>query len=158
MTTGNVDAPGREVLVPGTGELVALDSATDVLAKAVDQMRELERELARVRSTVGLELTRRMDKENLRTAEVGEWVIEVDAPGAVDWDAKKLEAVLHGLVDHNELSADAMDRVMPLKRQVSVREVKKLLTVLAEGDAEAVQGCSSLSTRTRRIKVSPAGA
>ena len=154
MTTEN--AAGRELVIPLTGELVDLNSATDVLAEATKRIRDLEQELTRLRAAIGNVIVERMDHENLRTAEVGEYVITVDAPGGVDWDAKKLEGELWRLVDHDSISGDAMDRVMPMKRAVSVRELKKLLPTLTDDDHERVADCSSPSRRARRVKVDDA--
>lgn len=153
MDTTIEDAPGRELMVPATGEVLALNQPSDILAEAVNRMRELERELASVRQTVAEELTRRMDVENLRKADVGDYTISVDAPGALDWDLKKLDEVLDGLVAAGRLSAAAKERVMPPKPSLSQRELKKLLTTLEPDERERVEACSAPSRRTRRVKV-----
>ena len=152
-TTDPLAGTGREVLVPMTGELISLDSATDVLAEAVLRVRELEQELYRARTTVNAELVRRLDHENLRKADVGEYTLTVDAPNGVDWDVKQLEAVLLNLVDHNDLSAEAVDRILPLKRSVSLRELKKLTGTLDDQASARVDACSQPSRKARRVKV-----
>ena len=147
---------GQEIVVPLTGELIDLNATTDILADATKRIRDLESELARLRASIGRVIVDRMDHENLRTAEVGDYVITVDAPGGVDWDTKKLEAEWWRLVDHDSISGEAMDRVMPIKRTVAVRELKKLLTTLNDDEYERVADCSTPSRKTRRVKVDDA--
>lgn len=148
--------PGRELLVPMTGELIDLNSPTDVLADATKRMRDLEQDLARLRASIATVIVARMDHENLRTAEIGDYVVTVDAPGGVDWDTKGLEAVLWTLVDHDSISASAMDRVMPLKRGVGVRELKKLLAALPDEQQKQIEDCSAPSKKVRRVRVEAA--
>jgi hypothetical protein len=142
-----------ELVIPVTGELVPLDAESDILAEAAWRMRELETELARVRRQVGEELVRRMDMENLRSVEVAGYVISVDAPGGVDWDAKQLDETLGQLVEGGVITEGARRRVVPLKPSVSQRELKKLLATLDSPDLELVEACSEASRKTRRVKV-----
>ena len=152
-----IEPTGRQLLVPLTGEVVNLDAATDTLAACVTQLREIEADLYRARGQVNAELVRRLDHENLRTAEVGEYKITVDAPGALDWNTKELEKVLFDFVDHDNLSAEAVDRIMPMKRSVSVRELKKLLPTLTDEQATRVDACATPSTRSRKVRIDTAG-
>lgn len=154
MTTENaIEETGRELIVPLTGELINLDDATDEIARITQQIREMEQELYRARNQLNAELVRRLDHENLRKAEIGPYVISVDAPNSVDWDAKELEAVLHDLVDHDELSAEAVDRILPLKRSVSIRELKKLIGTLDDDLSAKIEACSAPSRKLRRVKI-----
>lgn len=150
MTT---EETGRELLVPATGEIVSLSAPTDVLAGAAAQMRELENELARVRSVVNDELTRRLDHENLRSADVGDYTITVDAPGGVDWDVNKLEDELSRLVELGVISDAAMERALPAKRRVALRELKKLIPAVEDDYREDIEACSTPSNRVRRVKI-----
>lgn len=154
MTTDNaVEQTGRELIVPLTGELIKLDAPTNDLASMARQIREMEQDLYRARAQINDEMVRRLDHENLRKAEVGEFILTVDAPNAVDWDVKQLEIVLHGFVDHSELSAEAVDRILPLKRSVSLRELKKLIGTLDDDLGAKIEACSSPSRKTRRVKI-----
>jgi len=154
MTTENaIEETGRELIVPLTGELIQLDAPTNDLASMARQIREMEQDLYRARSQLNDELVRRLDHENLRKAEIGEFILTVDAPGAVDWDVKLLEVALHGLVDHDELSSEAVDRILPLKRSVSVRELKKLIGTLDDELGAKIEACSAPSRKTRRVKI-----
>ena len=148
-----VETSNHEVMVPVTGEVIDLASPTDTLAEASQRIRELETELARVRASIGMEIVKRMDHENLRSAEVGDFSLTVDAPGGVDWEAKKLEEALWWLVDHDQISGEAMDRVLPMKRSVGLRELKKLLPSLSDEDRARVEACSAPSKKVRRVRV-----
>lgn len=144
---------GRDLIVPATGEIVNLSAPTDILAEAAARMRELETELARVRGVVSEELTRRLDHENLRSAEVGDYTITVDAPGGLDWDTDELLQELDRLVELDVISGDALERVLPAKRRVAVRELKKLLPTLDPDYRTDLEACSSPSSRVRRVKI-----
>lgn len=147
------ESPGRELAVPLTGELLPLDAESDVLAEAVNRIRELERQLASVRTQVGEELTRRMDMENLRKVRVGDYEISVDAPGSITWDLDKLHAALEGLAEKGVIVPAVVDRIMPPKLSISQRELKKLLPTLSDEDRQALEGCSEPSRRARRVRV-----
>lgn len=153
MIENAIEANGRELLVPLTGELIKLDSPTDEIARITQQIREMEQELYRARNQLNEELVRRLDHENLRKAEVGAFIISVDAPNAVDWDVRQLEMVLHGFVDHDELSADAVDRILPSKRSVSIRELKKLIGTLDDELGAKVEACATPSHKLRRVRI-----
>lgn len=147
------DTTGMELMLPVLGEVLPLDAPTDRLAEATWRMRELETELARVRRIVGQELIQRMDKDNLRKAEVGGYSVSVDAPGGLEWDAEALDKTLGKLVEGGVISELARRSVVVLKPTVSQRELKKLLPTLDSPDRELVEACSSPSRRTRRVKV-----
>ena len=151
--TKQTEATGMELVLPVLGEVLPLDAPSDQLAEAAWRMRELETELARVRKLVGNELVNRMDRENLRSVEVAGYSITVSAPGAVDWDADQLAEVLGELVKRDVITAGALDRVLPVKRTVAQRELKKLLETLDSPDVELVETCSAPSRRSRTVKV-----
>jgi hypothetical protein len=143
----------RDLVVPATGEVISLSQPSDILAEAAQRMRELEQELARIRAVVGDELIRRLDHENLRSADVGDYRITADAPGGVDWDTDELEQELSRLVELDVISEDAMNRVLPVKRRVALRELKKLLPAVDEDYRKDIESCSEPSSRARRIRV-----
>lgn len=144
---------GQDLIVPVTGEVLPLDGESNLLADAVLRMKEIENELYRVRKIVNDELAKRLDKENLRTAKLKDFEITVDAPSAVDWDTDGLLGALGTLVKEGVISEAALDRVMPVTRKISQRELKKLIATLDGGDLEMVASCSKPSTRARRVKV-----
>ena len=143
---------GQEVMVPPTGEIIPLDGPSDQLAEAVFRMKELEDELVRARRTVSLELTRRLDMENLRTANAGSWKVSVAAP-AKDWDTDRIAGVLDELVEEQRITPGAMDRVVKLERKLDKRELTKMLKTLPEEAAARLNECSSPSRRLRSVKV-----
>jgi hypothetical protein len=151
--TKTEEATSMELAIPLTGELLPLDAESDVLAEAVNRIRDLERQLASVRSRVGEELTRRMDMENLRKVKVGDYEITVDAPGAITWDLDRLHQALKDLADKGIIVPAVVDRVMPPKLSISQRELKKLLPTLSPEDRENLESCSEASARSRRVRV-----
>lgn len=147
------DAPiGQEIAIPQTGELLPLDAPSDQLAEAVARMRDLEKELSRVRGIVGGELARRLDLENMRSVRVDNFKIKVGAPG-VDWNTDQLAGVLDELVEEASLTTGAMDRIVFLERKVSIRELNKLLPNLNPEQAARVRACSTPSKRARVASV-----
>lgn len=147
------ETTGMELVLPVLGEVLPLDAPTDRLAEATWRMRELETELARVRRIVGQELIQRMDKDNLRKAEVGGYSVSVDAPGGLEWDAAALDRTLEQLVEGGVISEFARRSIVVMKPSVSQKELKKLLATLDSPDKELVEACSSPSRRSRRVKV-----
>jgi hypothetical protein len=142
-----------DLIVPVTGEVVSLDSPTDTLCEAWTQVRRLERDLADARGTLNNELTKRMDHENLRKVAVGDWQVEVGPPGTVEWDADKVHDTLLAIATEGSISPTAAERVTTITRKVSLRELKKVLTVLSPEDAARVNGCATPSARARRVTV-----
>lgn len=141
-----------EVLVPYSGELLALDADSETLVDAVYRMRELEDELRRVRQTVGLELTRRLDAENLRSVKVGEYDLKVAAPRD-DWPIDDVDAVLAELVEAETITQGARDRVVKSEPKLDLRELKKLLGTLPDDARDRLRSVSTRSTRLRSVTV-----
>jgi len=142
-----------ELVVPVTGQLLSLDAPTNELCEAFAQVRRLELELADARLVVARELTTRMDHENVRRFAAGDWQVEVDAPGRVDWDADLLFHILGEVVAEGHISADAAERVVPTYRKVAVRELGKIKAVLPPDVATRLDEASTLSGRSRRVVV-----
>ena len=142
-------------LVPITGELVPFDAENAVLIEAVHRMRDLEQQLATARRDLGLELTRRMDADNLRQVEVDGFKVTVAAPGE-DWDLKKLDEVLNELIDQGTLTPAATERLFKTERKIQKRELTKLLKNLDgvnRDAADLIRGCCETSRRVRSVKV-----
>lgn len=144
-----------QALVPVTGEVIPYDAPNEVLIDALYRMRDLENQLAAARRDVGLEITRRMDADNLRQVEVDGFKVTVQAPGE-DWDLKALDEVLDGLVAHGVLTPAAVERLFKVERRIQKRELTKLLKNLDDvnaGAAEAIRVCRDTSRRIRSVKV-----
>lgn len=139
-------------LVPVTGEVLSLDAPAETLVDALFRMRDLEQQLSAVRRDVGLEITRRMDADNLRQVDVDGFRVTVSAP-AEEWDLEALDDALTALVDNGILTPAATQRLFRVKRDIDKRELKKLLGNLEPEDAVKIRGCSSKSKRIRSVRV-----
>lgn len=150
------------VIIPPTGEVVALDAPTDELAAAIALVQTLEADLKDARSLLRDELIRRLDHENRRSAQIGAWLLEADAPSKA-YDPSELAELLAELVDAGKISQAAMDAA--LKREVSwkpvKRELSKLAGTLAEQhpqDAARLLALDRPTGRARSLKVREAAA
>lgn len=144
-----------QAMVPVTGEVVPYDAPNEVLIEALHRMRDLENRLAAARRDLGLEVTRRMDADNLRQVEVDGFKVTVAAPGE-DWDLKRLDGVLDGLVDAEVLTPAATERLFKTERRIQKRELTKLLKNLDGVNSEAaeqIRACCETSRRVRSVKV-----
>lgn len=141
-----------QALVPVTGEVIPYDAPNETLVDALYRMRDLEGQLAACRRDVGLEITRRMDADNLRQVDVDGFRVTVAAPGE-DWDLERLDDVLTGLVDAGTLTPAATARLFKVERRIQKRELTKLLKNLDADDAEKVRACSERSKRVRSVRV-----
>lgn len=147
------------VVIPPTGEVVALDAPTDELAAAIALVQTLEADLKDARASLRDELIRRLDHENRRSAQVGSWLLEADAPPKA-YDPGELAEFLAGLVAEGKISQAAMDAC--LKREVSwkpmKRELSKLAGTLDPQDAIRLQALDRPTGRARGLKVREAAA
>lgn len=142
-------------LVPVSGELIPFDAPNEILIDALFRMRDLENQLASVRRDVGLEITRRMDADNLRSVEVDGFRVTVAAPGE-DWDLARLDEVLENLIEAGTLTPAATERLFKVERRVQKRELTKLLKNLDGVNSEAadtIRACCDMSRRVRSVKV-----
>lgn len=141
-----------QALVPVTGEVIPLDAPNEVLIDALYRMRDLENQLTAVRRDVGLEITRRMDADNLRQVDVDGFRVTVAAPGE-DWDMARLDEVLDELVAAEVITRAAVDRLFKTERRIQKRELTKLLKNLDSEPAAAIRACSERSRRVRSVRV-----
>ena len=142
-------------LVPVTGEVIPYDAPNETLIEAMYRMRDLEAQLAACRRDVGLEITRRMDADNLRSVEVDGFKVTVAAPGE-DWDLALLDEVLEGLIAAGTLTPAATERLFKTERRIQKRELTKLLKNLDGVNSEAadtIRACCDTSRRVRSVKV-----
>lgn len=143
------------VLVPHTGELLALDATTDDLAAAIAQIRDHEAQTAEARRQLEDELLRRLDHENRRSADVGGWHLQADPPNRTDWDTEQLAIALAGLELAGVISPAAAEAALPRKveRRPDKRELTKLLNLLDDEHAQALREAQRPSARRRRLTV-----
>lgn len=141
-----------QALVPVTGEVIPLDAPNETLIDALYRMRDLENQLTAVRRDVGLEITRRMDADNLRQVDVDGFRVTVAAPGE-DWDMDRLDEVLDELVAAEVITRAAVDRLFKTERKIQKRELTKLLKNLDDEPANAIRACSERSKRVRSVRV-----
>lgn len=149
-----------DLVVPLTGQCVSLDDSTDVLADVHHQIAQFETELRMARATLRRELLERMDKELARKHKAGDFYLECDAPGQVEYDPEQLARVLVRLVTEDKIGREAAQLALkteevkkPLKRGID-----KLLNApaLTEDDRAAIAGCAAPSRRERRLTVKKA--
>lgn len=148
------DAP--VVLNPATGELVPLDSPTDVLAQYLAGVREFEDGLRSAKRQVADELLQRMDHEGTWTVHLPGITVEGDGPGRVMYDAEELHRRLDDLVDHGHISAAARDKAVEVVTTYKAKAAGvKALHKLGDEVAEAIDACSHPSEKPRQVRVKP---
>lgn len=123
--------PGTDLIVhPLTGETLAIDAPTDVLAAALDEHRTLLSLMAEYKTVLQAEVLRRMDAANSRSEPIGGYKITVNAPRVEEYNADALRERLEQLVDDGVLDPVVPDRVIappkPPAPKVDKREVNKL--------------------------------
>lgn len=127
-------------LVPVTGEVLDLDSPSEVLVDALHRITDLQSQLAAARRDLGFEITRRMDADNLRQVDVDGFRVTVRKPDE-KWDLERLDLVLDELVAAGVITRSAVDRLFRVKREVQAREMTKLLGNLGADEQSAVRDC-----------------
>lgn len=150
---------------PRTGELVPLDSPTDVLAEARMSVVEQREHLNRIGNAIDRELAKRLDHENMRKWRVprgdgSTLEMEVNAPTTTEWDAALLRSELLRLTqgDDAPLTEAAVDAAVEVitSYKVKAREASKLATHADERVREATLRCRSVHPQARRVSVKPA--
>lgn len=142
----------NEVMVPGTGELLDLSaSTTDEIATTLASLGEFLSDAARFKRAASMELAERLDHEGRRSAEVGEWKVEVNAPTEKQWDVVRLQVELTKLVEKGRISEDKAARCVRHKPEVVWAEVKTLLS--DPRVAPEISLCFEEIQSTRYVKV-----
>ena len=148
--------PGTDLICLPTGEVIDLTAGDDVLAEAVDALREHERQAREIRDAIADELRRRMDRKVSWTVHAGRFTISAPSSEPVtEYDADALDAALGvfvaaGVIDQSAKDA-AVERVVTRKTKVAgVKKLKKL-----GGDVlAAIEACETKVERTSRpVKV-----
>ena len=142
-------------MVPTTGELIHLNADTTELAAARDNIDEAIGSWSTTRSILDEELTNRMDAANRRSAKVGPFTIEVNAPEKVDWDGGSLYRRLQKLVADGELDgaavAEAVERTTVYK--VNAAAARRLLGHVNAKVREAAEYASHAHPQRRNVRV-----
>lgn len=101
----------RELVHPASGEVLELKGAASAdLAKAVDELAELNDRLALFGRAVVAELVERADRDVTRKLTAGPYIVEVNAPTDELYDLGVLREELDGLVKANLITQEAADR------------------------------------------------
>jgi hypothetical protein len=113
---------------PVTGEVLPLDAPTVDLARALDELKELESRLKEVRDRIGEEVLQRMDAKalwTLRTEDGFKLSAPSPAPKA-EWDGPALALALVelrglDLIDYEAAVAAGLNRLLKLGGEVAER-------------------------------------
>jgi len=142
------------VVHPATGELLDLaGQPTGQLADLLAGCRDYQQQVADFREQVEQEICRRMDRQNSRSAMVGQVRLTVNAQARTEWDLERLRTVLAELVTAGELDPAAAAAVIerpvpkPLPERVNAQAARKL-----DGH-DAVRECSRKVPQRRTVKI-----
>lgn len=150
-----VPTPSQVVVNPATGEAIELASeATDLLAAERKGVTELRSDLANYAFYLDEELTRRLDKENTRSADVGEWHIETKAPTTISFEPDRLAVAIHDLIAEDLLGESVAERVfIPQPDKINRREVDKLLKHSDKRVREHIAAAGTEEPQRRTVSV-----
>jgi hypothetical protein len=132
VTTELATTSSEELITnPFTGEAIDLNADTEVLARAVRSLRDLDDERKAVVKTLSRELLKRMDANAKWTMHFAGLDVTSVAPGKVEYNGEKLKEVLEGLVKDKlitrEAALEAIDRKVTYSAKVrGVNALKKL--------------------------------
>jgi hypothetical protein len=120
-----------EILNPATGELVALDADTNVLAGYLEAAREHASAMQTFIRELSTEITARMDRAATWTAHLGGLTVKGEAPKSPEYDGRILHRELSelermGLID-SRARTEAVERVEEFKaRKRGINALRKL--------------------------------
>lgn len=143
---------------PATGVAVELPSeTTDTLARERRDVTDLRNALAQYAQAIDDELTARLDKENTRSAVVGEWRIETKAPTALTFEPDRLAVAVLDLIAEGLLAESVAERVLiPQPDKVNRRELDKLLRHADKRVREHIASVGTEEAQRRTVAVKPA--
>jgi hypothetical protein len=116
------------VILPGSGEVVALNAEPAEIAAAWEELQTLERDLRSVKRTISDEITRRLDFEGRRSLAIDGVKFETTAPTEREWDMPELQQLLRQLVGEGTISEKKADACIKWEPKVSWSEIKPLTT------------------------------
>lgn len=143
------------VLVPTTGEQVALNAPTDELAAVIDFLRDVKRQADTAIRVLGDELLRRMDTNASWTAKTERFEIVGQSPTPdTEWNVDALDATLKELIADGEISEDAYDNA--LETVVTLKVRKRGIDALRKLNDDIrlrIDSCGTPVEKTRRVNV-----
>jgi hypothetical protein len=141
--TAAAAAPSRTLADPVTGELLALDAPSDVLAAAVDEAKRRAKQYAEWQRLAEDELLERLRAQERRRATVGDWEIEIESSGRGRvWDPEELEATCRELLDAGTLQAREVGGLLtPQPPKVDGKLAARLLGRVTGDAAAALERC-----------------
>lgn len=147
------------VVIPGTGEVTALDAPTETLAEVRDRISRIEQNLRTAKDLLDHELCVRADQHNTRKLVTDGYLVEVAAPKTMEWSGNALAPVLERMVEQEVLSAEAARSALEpeLTLKPRARELTRLLAspTVSDEDRQALEDCRTASTRKRSVRVIP---
>jgi hypothetical protein len=145
---------------PATGEAVDLAGAAPAeLGRTLDELAVLTDALREFRRDVELELVRRIDATGRRTAELGGYKLETNAPVEETYSVEDVERELRPLVDRGIVPRETLEAlvVYPKPKPPEPRVDKRVLNSLKLSDnAELVRALGAARRRTnarRTLKI-----
>lgn len=144
-------------VMPVTGEVLDLAGPTDELVDWRVRTVEIRRQLEALASDLDMELARRIDFESAgRTARVGDYQIEVQAPTTTEWDVPRLGIALEALVADARISPAVAEKAfrVTVTRAPAAAHLKKLLGHADPEVRESIARCrETVERRRRRVDV-----
>jgi hypothetical protein len=163
---GGNDGPGGEsmprapvedtaLLVLPTGEAVDLSGPDDELARAFDDLRQLEAKAKEVRALIADELRRRMDRRACWTTHTPGFKVTAPSPAPkTEYDADALGGALVVLMKEGLIDAEAAAEA--IKREVTYKPVVRQLNQLRKLGGrvqEVIDACAREVEPTRNVSV-----
>lgn len=148
--------PAAPLVAPHSGELIELDSPTDVLAAHLMDVRDLEGALRSHKQHITRELLDRMDREATWTVRAGGYKVTGKSPADEEvFDGESLWNGLHSIARDVGLSDEAILNAVTEERvyKVSKRGVSALRKLGGEV-AKIIDRCSDHRPPDRRVSVS----
>lgn len=145
----------EQLLNPVTGAVIARLAPTDVLAAAIDEIKEMEGALRSHKRDIADEILRRMDHEATYTAHLGRYKVTGDSRSRTEVDGAALHAGLAPLVEHGIISQRALDAAVKTETAYKVQRAGvNALKRLSNPQIDAVIAkASSPSTKARQVNV-----
>lgn len=142
----------NETLVPITGQLLDLaETPSTDIAETVSELGRVEAEIRSFRHAAADELGRRLDHEGRRSADVGDYHIEVNAPTEKRWDIPELQRALIYLVMHGLISEEKAKRCTKFEPKPVWGELKTLLS--DPRCREQIERCFTEEPTTRSVRI-----
>jgi hypothetical protein len=139
------------VVIPVTGEALALDGPLQTFAAAWDSLLEVEQEIRTAKREISDEIARRLDHEGKRTLHVEGVKFEVNAPEERQWNLAELQLTLAELITEGTISAEKAERCIRWKPEAAWSEIK---TLLSDPRCRArIEHCFEMAPATRYARV-----